>query len=81
MVSDEKCPSLSIRGDRDQFTADNKYKAWEKDMSQVAKNASFVRIEGADHFWSGKAQLQAMLDNVSAWLDRNGAPPPTDQAM
>lgn len=81
IVSNAKVPFLSIRGDRDQFTADNKYKAWEKDLSQVGKNASFVRIEGADHFWSGKAQLQAMLDNVSAWLDRNGEPSSTSQAV
>lgn len=62
-------PLLSVRGDKDQFTADSKYAQWESKMQEKSKSATFVKVAGADHFWSGKGYVQTMLGHVSSWLD------------
>lgn len=73
ILSNENTPLLSIRGDKDQFTADSKYSQWEAKLGESAKSASFVKIEGADHFWSGKTHLNDMLAKVSEWLGQTGS--------
>lgn len=71
ILENEDTPLLSIRGNKDQFTADSKYTQWESSMREKSKSTltTFVKVDGADHFWSGKRYVQTMLDKVSEWLD------------
>jgi alpha/beta superfamily hydrolase len=63
---------LSIRGSQDQFTGDKTYNKWEASLEQSAQNTKFVRIEGADHFWSNRTQMASLLSEVSTWLKSGG---------
>lgn len=73
-LATEDTPFLSIRGDKDQFTAASKFTQWETRLGELSKTATFVTVEGADHFWSGKQHLQTLLEKVSEWLNQGGDP-------
>ncbi|KAG9076685.1 hypothetical protein FS749_011502 [Ceratobasidium sp. UAMH 11750] len=75
LVQDARANVLIMYGDRDQFTAINKYSAWAAGFQSadseaatgVAANAVVKMVPGADHFWRGPFNRH-MKATIMDWL-------------
>ncbi|QRV89564.1 alpha/beta hydrolase family protein [Ceratobasidium sp. AG-Ba] len=79
LAKDPRARLLILHGDRDQFTAIEKYTTWATslqpvlDQIQETPDTAPVKVQvkvvpGADHFWRGRYNRQ-MRDIITSWLN------------
>ena len=68
LVQDPHADVLLLFGDRDEFTAIEKYETWAAKLKETGGYRVQVScVKGAGHFWSQRTSAE-MLRNIGQWL-------------
>lgn len=68
---------LAVHGDRDNFSAVDKLRAWASELDSVKGSQeawTAIEVEGADHFWrDGRSKIE-LLEAVRHWVQEGERP-------
>ena len=52
--------------------SDAGYTKWETKLAVCSNASKFVKVEGAEHFWTSAGVIDTMLQEVETWLQETG---------